>query len=47
MDANSLSNSESNPLQQLSPRVSVSYALAPKWNLNASVGSYYKLPSYT
>lgn len=47
MDANSLSNSESNPLQQLSPRVSVSYALAPKWNLNTSVGSYYKLPSYT
>lgn len=47
LDANSLSNSESNPLQQLSPRISVSYAMAPKWNLNASVGSYYKLPSYT
>jgi len=47
MDANTLSNSESNPLQQLSPRVSLSYAVAPKWNLNASVGSYYKLPSYT
>ncbi|MBW0176805.1 TonB-dependent receptor [Sediminibacterium sp.] len=47
MDANRLSNSESNPLKQLSPRLSVSYALAPKWNLNASVGSYYKLPPYT
>ena len=47
MDANSLSNSESNPLQQLSPRIAISYALAAAWNLNVSVGSYYKLPSYT
>lgn len=47
MDANTLNSSESNPLQQISPRVSFSYAIAPKWNINASIGSYYKLPSYT
>ncbi len=46
-DANSLSNSSNNPFQQLSPRISLSYALAPAWNINASVGSYYKLPAYT
>lgn len=44
MDANSLNNSESNPLQQLSPRVSLSYAIARTWNINASIGRYYKLP---
>jgi outer membrane cobalamin receptor len=47
VDANSLENSESNPLKQLSPRVSASYALAADWNLNASYGIYYRLPSYT
>ena len=47
VDANSLSNSESNPLNQISPRVAVSYAMAPQWNINASIGSYFKLPSYT
>lgn len=47
MDANSLNTSESNPLQQISPRVSLSYAVAGQWNINASMGRYYKLPSYT
>lgn len=47
VDANGLSNSESNPFRQLSPRMSVSYALAEKWNLSASFGLYYRLPSYT
>ncbi|TAD92510.1 MAG: TonB-dependent receptor, partial [Bacteroidetes bacterium] len=47
MDANTLNNSEPNPLKQLSPRVSASFALAPKWNLSASYGIYYRLPSYT
>lgn len=46
-DGNNLSNSESNPLKQLSPRISASYALSEKINLNASVGTYYRLPSYT
>lgn len=47
MDANDLQNSESNPLKQLSPRISASYALSNKWNVSASYGIYYKLPSYT
>ena len=46
-DANSLSNSSNNPLQQLSPRISASYALTDKWNVSASYGLYYRLPSYT
>lgn len=47
VDANSLQNSESNPLKQFSPRVSVSYALGNKWNISVSAGSYYRLPAYT
>jgi hypothetical protein len=46
-DMNSFTTSGNNPLKTLSPRVSASYALAPKWTLNASVGRYYKLPIYT
>jgi len=47
IDANSLENSEKNPLKQLSPRLSISYALAPKLNISSSYGIYYRLPSYT
>ena len=46
-DANSFSASSQNPLDQLSPRISVSYALSPTWNFSASYGTYYRLPSYT
>ncbi len=37
----------SNPLDQLSPRFSVSYLFAPKWSLNGSIGRFYQLPPYT
>ena len=47
VDGNNLDNSEANPLKQLSPRFSLSYALAEKWNINASYGTYYRLPSFT
>ena len=47
MDANSLSNSESNPLKQLSPRLSASLAISDVLRLNASYGIYYRLPTYT
>lgn len=47
VDGNGLSNSESNPFKQLSPRLSLSYALADRWNVSASYGMYYRLPSYT
>ena len=46
-DANSLSNGEQNPLKQLSPRISASYALSNKLNVSTSYGLYYRLPSYT
>lgn len=47
IDANTLENSESNPFRQLSPRISLSYALSEKLNLSTSYGIYYKLPAYT
>jgi len=47
MDANNLSNSESNPLKQLSPRLSASLAISDVLRLNASYGIYYRLPTYT
>lgn len=47
MDGNDLENGEPNPFKQLSPRISLSYAISEKWNVNASTGIYYKLPSYT
>ena len=47
VDANTAKNGESNLFKQFSPRVSASYALTNKWNLSASYGIYYRLPSYT
>ena len=47
VDANSLENSEANPFKQFSPRLGASYALSDKWNVSASYGIYYRLPSYT
>lgn len=46
-DMNSFTTDGNNPLETISPRVSFSYSLTDKWNLNASVGSYYKIPIYT
>ena len=46
-DGNNLSNSETNPFKQLSPRISASYALSQKINLSSSYGIYYRLPGYT
>jgi hypothetical protein len=37
----------SNPLTQLSPRISASYKLNSKWSLNVNTGRYYQLPPYT
>ncbi|CAM1365993.1 Outer membrane receptor proteins, mostly Fe transport [Tenacibaculum sediminilitoris] len=36
-----------NPLNQFSPRLSLSYNLSEKWMVSSSVGRYYQLPSYT
>ena len=46
-DLNSFTETGGDPLRTLSARVGVSYMLADKWSLNASVGDYYKLPVYT
>jgi hypothetical protein len=46
-DISSYSSSMSNPLDQLSPRISASYKLTEKLNLNFSTGRYYQLPPYT
>lgn len=36
-----------NLFNQLSPRLSLSYALTEKWMLNAGAGRYFQLPAYT
>lgn len=46
-DMNSFTEAGNNPLKTLSPRLSLSYRLHPQWNLNASSGIYYKIPTYT
>lgn len=47
MDGNSYSDEMSNPLDQFSPRLSLSYALSPSVALNFNTGIYYQLPAYT
>lgn len=46
-DFNDYSQNMNTPLKQISPRLSASYALAPKWNVNFNIGRFYQLPSYT
>ncbi|RSK47165.1 TonB-dependent receptor [Hymenobacter rigui] len=46
-DGNTLTDDGRNLLRTLSPRASLSYALLPTLNLNASVGRYYKIPPST
>lgn len=46
-DLNSFMNNGNNPLNTLSPRFSMSYHLNKKFDLTGSIGSYYKIPSYT
>lgn len=44
---NSYNQSMANPLHQISPRLSATYALSDRWNLNANIGRYAAPPSYT
>ncbi len=46
-DVNNYSSSMMNPLQQLSPRISLSYILTERISINANTGIYYQLPPYT
>ena len=44
---NNFNSNMKNPLNQISPRFSVSYALTDKWDLNANFGRYAMQPAYT
>ncbi|MBN1925777.1 MAG: TonB-dependent receptor [Prolixibacteraceae bacterium] len=46
-DGNTYSESMSNPLDQFSPRLSVSYSITDQLSINANTGRYYQLPPYT
>ena len=46
-DMNSFTDGGNNPLKTLSPRLSFAYHLSSKWDINASVGTYFKIPPYT
>ncbi len=46
-DGNNYNSEMANPLNQFSPRLSASFALAPQTSINASTGRFYQLPAYT
>ena len=46
-DGNSYSKEMSNPLDQFSPRLSLSYAINQQFSINFNTGIYYQLPPYT
>jgi hypothetical protein len=46
-DGNNYSSNMSNPLKQLSPRISISYEILPAFTVSANTGIYYQLPVYT
>jgi hypothetical protein len=46
-DGNTYSAVMSNPLSQISPRISATYILTNKLNLNFSTGRFFQLPPYT
>lgn len=44
---NNFNNNMKNPLNQVSPRFSISYRLTDKWDINGNVGRYAMRPAYT
>lgn len=46
-DVNTYTDGGMNPLRAFSPRLSLSYIIGSQWNISGSIGTYYKLPSYT
>jgi hypothetical protein len=46
-DGNDYNKEMMNPLNQFSPRFSISYSITKKLSLNANTGLYYQLPAYT
>ena len=47
LDCNDYSEEMSNPLDQMSPRLSASYSVTEKLKANFNVGRYFQLPPYT
>jgi len=47
MDGNDYSSAMANPVDQVSPRLSLSYSLTDRLNLNFNTGRYYQRPPYT
>ncbi len=47
VDGTSYSSKMANPLDQLSPRFSLSYIIKPRFSFNFNTGIYYQLPAYT
>ncbi len=47
VDGNTFMADGNNVLKQLSPRLSGSYAITNSVKFNASIGTYYKIPTYT
>ena len=46
-DGNTFTTNGMNLLNTFSPRMSTTYSLSDKWNVNATAGRYYKIPIYT
>lgn len=46
-DLNTYTESGNNPLKTLSPRLSFAYHASEKWDITASLGTYFKIPPYT
>ena len=46
-DGSDFAPGTSDPLQHLSPRLSLSYAMTPAFHLNFNAGRYHQLPAYT
>lgn len=44
---NNFNHNMKNPLNQFSPRLSVSYVISDQWDLNANLGRYAMQPAYT
>ena len=46
-DMNNFMKDGNNPLKTLSPRLSLAYHITQEFDLTASIGTYYKIPTYT
>jgi hypothetical protein len=47
IDGNNYSSSQSNPLEQFSPRLAITKNLNEHFSINASAGIFYQMPTYT